>query len=154
MEASGDQATILDTAVKLAVYRTTAQSGSVPHITQVAKLVGAPAGAVKDAYARLRARRLLLLEADGVTIRMAPPFSGVPTQHRVTVDGVDFYANCAWDALGIPAAMHRPGLVRSRCEASLEPLVLEVDLDGPAPSSWLFHCLVPAAKWWDDLVFT
>jgi hypothetical protein len=20
--------------------------------------------------------------------------------------------------------------------------------------SWLFHCLVPAAKWWDDIVFT
>jgi hypothetical protein len=144
----------LDTAVKLAVYRTTAQSGSVPHIEQVAERVGVPAAAVKDAYARLRAQRLLLLEPDGITIRMAPPFSGVPTQHRVTVDGVDFYANCAWDALGIPAALHRPGLVRSRCEASLEPLVLEVDLDGPAPSSWLFHCLVPAAQWWDDLVFT
>ncbi len=27
-------------------------------------------------------------------------------------------------------------------------------LVGPEPSSWLFHCLVPAAKWWDDLVFT
>ena len=144
----------LDTAVKLAVYRTTAQVGSVPHIAQVAELVGATAAAVKDAYARLRAQRLLLLEADGITIRMAPPFSGVPTQHRVTVDGVEFFANCAWDALGIPAAMRRPGLVRSRCEASLEPLVLEVDLDGPASSSWLFHCLVPAAKWWDDLAFT
>jgi hypothetical protein len=109
---------------------------------------------VKDAYGRLRAQRLLLLEADGITIRMAPPFSGVPTQHRVMVDGVAFYANCAWDALGIPAALHRPGLVHSRCEASREPLVLEVGLDGPAPSSWLFHCLVPAAKWWEDLVFT
>jgi hypothetical protein len=144
----------LDTAVKIAVYRTTARLGSVPHLAQVAELVGAPAAAVKDAYGRLRAQRLLLLEADGITIRMAPPFSGVPTQHRVMVDGVAFYANCAWDALGIPAALHRPGLVHSRCEASREPLVLEVGLDGPAPSSWLFHCLVPAAKWWEDLVFT
>ena len=144
----------LDTAVKIAVYRTTARLGSVPHLAQVAELVGAPTAAVKDAYGRLRAQRLLLLEADGITIRMAPPFSGVPTQHRVMVDGVAFYANCAWDALGIPAALHRPGLVHSRCEASREPLVLEVGLDGPAPSSWLFHCLVPAAKWWEDLVFT
>ena len=144
----------LDTAVKIAVYRTTARLGSVPHLAQVAELVGAPTAEVKDAYGRLRAQRLLLLEADGITIRMAPPFSGVPTQHRVMVDGVACYANCAWDALGIPAALHRPGLVHSRCEASREPLVLEVGLDGPAPSSWLFHCLVPAAKWWDDLVFT
>jgi hypothetical protein len=109
---------------------------------------------VKEAYARLRASRLLLLEPDGVTIRMAPPFSGVPTQHQVSIDGVDYYANCAWDVLGIPAALHRPGLVRSRCEQSLEPLRLVVGTDGPERSSWLFHCLVPAAKWWDDLVFT
>jgi hypothetical protein len=45
-------------------------------------------------------------------------------------------------------------LVRSRCEESLEPLQLAVRPDGPEPSPWLFHCLVPAAKWWDDLVFT
>jgi hypothetical protein len=29
-----------------------------------------------------------------------------------------------------------------------------VGLNGPAPSDWLFHCLVPAAHWWDDIVFT
>jgi hypothetical protein len=24
----------------------------------------------------------------------------------------------------------------------------------PKESDWLFHCLVPAAKWWHDIVFT
>jgi hypothetical protein len=72
----------------------------------------------------------------------------------VTVSGIDYFANCAWDALGIPAALHGPGLVHSRCEQSLEPLELAVSVNGPERSSWLFHCLVPAAKWWDDLVFT
>ena len=143
-----------DTTVKLAIYRATADSGRPPSAQAVAGIIGAAPAEVAEAFGRLRASRLLLLEADGVTIRMAPPFSGVPTQHRVTVDGRDYYANCAWDALGIPAALHRPGLVRSRCEQSLEPLTLAVGVDGPEPSSWLFHCLVPAAKWWDDLVFT
>ncbi len=143
-----------DNRVKVVVYRVTAESGSIPSIDVVAEKIGAPTGEVKEAYARLRASRLLLLENDGVTIRMAPPFSGVPTQHRVSVDGVDYFANCAWDALGIVAALHRPGLVHSRCEQSLERLELSVGVNGPEPSSWLFHCLVPAAKWWDDLVFT
>jgi hypothetical protein len=40
----------------------------------------------REAYARLRAQRVLALESDGESIRMAPPFSGVPTQHVV----VDF----------------------------------------------------------------
>ncbi len=143
-----------DTSVKLALYGITAESGRIPALDAVAERVAATPAAVREAYLRLRARRLLWLEADSVTVRMAPPFSGVPTQHQVIVDGIKYYANCAWDALGIPAALHRPGLVRSRCEQSLAPLDLDVGLDGPEPSSWLFHCLVPAAKWWDDLVFT
>lgn len=146
--------TDFDTRVKVAVYGATAESGRLPSLEAVAETVGATPEAVRLAYRALRANRLLLLEDDGVTIRMAPPFSGVPTQHRVTVNGIEYYANCAWDALGIPAALRRPGLVHSRCEQSLEPLHLPVGLDGPEPSSWLFHCLVPAAKWWDDLVFT
>ena len=85
---------------------------------------------------------------------MAPPFSSVPTQHRVLVGAREYFANCAWDALGIPAALHEPGTVRSRCEQSGESLRLDVGLSGPAPSSWVFHSLVPAAKWWDDLVYT
>jgi hypothetical protein len=84
---------------------------------------------------------------------MAPPFSGAPTQHR-SWRGVSYYANCAWDALGIPAALNRPAQVVSRCEASKEVLRLTVGLDGPEPSTWLFHCAVPAAKWWQDIVFT
>ena len=143
-----------DTTVKLTVYRTTAETGTPPSATAVATRIGVEVGAVKDAYARLRAKRLLLLQPDDDSIRIAPPFSGVPTQHRVTVGAMDYYAACAWDALGVPAALHQPGLVQSECADSHEPLRLSVGLGGPEPSSWLFHCLVPAAKWWDDLVYT
>jgi hypothetical protein len=78
----------------------------------------------------------------------------VPTQHVAEVEGKRYFANCAWDVLGIPAALRQAGTVHSRCEQSLEPLRLRVGLEGPEPSDWLFHCLVPAAKWWDDLVYT
>ena len=144
----------IDTQVKVAIYRAIAESGRVPTLEEVAARIRATSATVRDSYGRLRSTRLLLLEPDGVTIRMAPPFSGIPTQHQVTVDGLTYFANCAWDALGIPAALHRPGTVLSRCEQSLEQLHLVVGADGPEPSTWLFHCLVPAAKWWDDLVFT
>jgi hypothetical protein len=85
---------------------------------------------------------------------MAPPFSGIPTQHIIEASGVQYYANCAWDALGIPAALHSPGTVHSLCEQSGELFRLNVGLHGPEPSDWVFHCLVPAAQWWDDIVFT
>ncbi len=143
-----------DTTVKLAIYRTTAETGAPPSAAAVSTRLEVEAGAVKEAYARLRAKRMLLLNPGGETILMAPPFSGVPTQHRVTIGSLSYYANCAWDALGIPAALHGSGLVESECAESHEPLRLSVGLDGPEPSSWLFHCLVPANRWWDDLVFT
>jgi hypothetical protein len=97
---------------------------------------------------------MLVLDVDGESIRMAPPFSGVETQHRVRANGRNYYANCAWDSLGIIAALQKPGEVHSRCEQSGELFHLKVGLAGPEPSEWLFHCLVPAAHWWDDIVFT
>jgi hypothetical protein len=72
----------------------------------------------------------------------------------VASGGVEYFANCAWDSLGVIAALHRPGTVHSRCEQSGEPLHMDVGPDGPGASDWLFHCHVPAAHWWDDVVFT
>jgi hypothetical protein len=143
-----------DIQVKLAVYRHFAETGRRPSPREVVERVGSDVKSVLDTYRRLRAQRVLVLEADGSSIRMAPPFSGVPTQHVVEAGGIQYFANCAWDALGVPAALHKPGTVHSRCEQSGEPFHLNVSLQGPEPSDWLFHCLVPAAKWWDDIVFT
>lgn len=140
--------------VKLAVYRHFADSGLAPSVAEIAARTGTGVGEVRQTYARLRAQRVLVLEADGESIRMAPPFSGVPTQHRLTSDGVTYYANCAWDAFGIPAALHRPAVLHSRCDASQEPLELAISAQGPPSSDWFFHCAVPATKWWNDIVFT
>ena len=143
-----------DTRVKLAIYHHFAETGRRPTPHDIAAQAGDEVGQVLEAYSRLRNQRVLVLEEDGATIRMAPPFSGVPTQHRVVVSGKEYYANCAWDALGIPAALQAPGIIFSRCEASGDPLELHVNLDGPEASDWYFHCLVPAARWWQDIVFT
>jgi hypothetical protein len=144
----------LDTQTKLAIYQHFAKTGHAPSLETVAECVGTDVSSVRDEYLRLREERVLVLEPDGKFIRMAPPFSGVPTQHVVFVDDTNYFANCAWDSFGTPAALHRPGQVHSRCEQSGEPLSLAISLEGPSPSSWLFHCLVPAARWWDDIVFT
>jgi hypothetical protein len=143
-----------DTSLWLAVYRHFATTGAAPSLAQVAAGCGCSEQDVRAGYARLRANRVLLLEADGETIRMAPPFSGVQTPHTVEVGPLSYFANCAWDALGIPAALHREAVVHSSCGQSGAPLDLAVGLGGPEPSAWLFHCQVPAARWWTDLVFT
>jgi hypothetical protein len=143
-----------DTSLKLAIYEFTAAHARVPTVGQLAPVVGLSAGEVRAGYQRLFASRVLVLEADGETIRMAPPFSGVETQHEVTTDGKRFFANCAWDSLGILAALHAQGEVRTRCEQTREPIAIRVTRDGPLPAECVAHFAVPAARWWQDIVFT
>jgi hypothetical protein len=144
----------VDIAVKLAIYHHFAETGEAPSPADVGTRIGSTTSEAVAAYGRLRTQRVLVLESDGVTIRMAPPFSGVPTQHVVEADGVSYFANCAWDSFGIPAALRKKAIVRSRCEHSKAPLEMEIGSDGPGLTDWLFHCSVPAARWWDDIVFT
>jgi hypothetical protein len=68
----------LDTRVKLEVYSHFAETGRRPLPKDVVGRVDSDVESVLGTYQRLRAQRVLVLEADGSSIRMAPPFSGVP----------------------------------------------------------------------------
>ena len=108
---------------------------------------------VRDAWRRLHDAHALVLDGDGA-IRMANPFSAVPTPYRVEAAGRSWYANCAWDAFGICAALHVDGRIDATCPDCGEPIAVEVRDKRPDDESLVFHCLVPAAQWWDDIVFT
>lgn len=145
---------MFDVTLRTTVYRHLATTGRSPTLDVMREAIGATNEQVKDGYRRLYAKRMLVPADDFASVRMAPPFSGIPTQHRATVDGTEYFANCAWDAFGVVAALGGTGDVLSRCEQTLEPLLLHLTIDGPPPSGWLFHCVVPAAAWWNDIVFT
>ncbi len=140
--------------MRTAILTAFAETGITPSPAGIAERLGSEMERVLEAWDRLREERAIVTGEDGVSIRMANPFSGIPTEHTFQSAGVRYYANCAWDALGIPAALGRAGTVRSRCAHSGEPLRLEVTEAGPERCDWLFHSLVPAARWWDDIVFT
>src|SRR6266487_4670336 len=78
----------LDTQVKLAIYDITAETGSVPTSSQVSSKINIEEDEVLAAFRQLHAKRLLLPEpGDPHRIRMAPPFSGVPTRFPVEANG-------------------------------------------------------------------
>ena len=95
-----------------------------------------------------------MLEPSTGEIRMANPFSAIPTAFRVQAGGHWWYGNCAWDAFGIPAALHVDGHVETSCPDCAEPIAVEVLDRRPSDEGLVFHCLVPAGHWWDDIVFT
>ena len=74
---------------------------------------------------------------------MAPPFSGVPTQHVVIVDETKYFANCAWDSFGIPAALHRPGRVHFRCSNPVNRSIWRLAWKVRRPVPGFFIALFP-----------
>ena len=145
----------LETKVKLTIYGITAETGRVPNSLEVARKVDIDEADVLDAFARLHARRLLVPEpGDSSRIRMAPPFSGGATAFPVDANGKRYYANCVWDAYGIAAALHADAIIPASDGHTGEPLTLEVKNGQPVLHPYVAHFAVPAAQWWDDIVFT
>jgi Alkylmercury lyase len=145
----------LDTQVKLTIYEITANTGRIPNSLEISSKIGIDENDVLGVFERLHAKRLLLPEPDDPgKIRMAPPFSGVPTSFPVEANGKTYYANCVWDAYGIAAALHSDAISRASDGHTGEPLTLEVKNGRPILESYVAHFAVPAAHWWDDLIFT
>ena len=66
---------------------------------------------------------------------------------------MSWYAPCAWDAFGIPAALKRDAAIDARCAWSGEPIACGVE-GGAAYGDGVIHLLVPAARFWDDIAYT
>jgi hypothetical protein len=109
---------------------------------------------VRAGWRRLHEAHALVLNPATDELRMANPFSAVPTAYRVQADGRWWYANCAWDAFGVLSALKVDGRIESSCPDCGEPYAVEVVGKTATQPHLLFHCLVPAARWWDDIVFT
>jgi len=137
-----------DLALRNRTYALLTELGRPPLAGEVG-----PADEVRAGWRRLHDAHALVGDGDG-EILMANPFSAVPTPHRVEAAGQSWYGNCAWDAFGICAALGVDGRIETECRDCGSGISVEVRGGRPGDESLLFHCLVPAAQWWDDIVFT
>ena len=88
-------------------------------------------------------------------IRMAHPFSGVETPYRITVGDKTWFANCGWDAFGILGHLRSDeGRVDATCPDCGEDYRMHVDARTVDRQEMVFHCLLPAERWFEDIVFT
>jgi Alkylmercury lyase len=128
--------------------------GRAPTADEVAAAAGLSRPEVETDWRTLHHAHALVLNPATTEIRMANPFSAVPTAYRVRAAGRWWYGNCAWDALGICAALHVDGEVEASCPDCGEAIALELRGQRVDDERLVFHCLVPAANWWKDIVFT
>ncbi len=135
-------------------YRLFVELGRAPTVHEVAADIESDDEEVEAGWRRLHDAHALVLQQGAAEIRMANPFSAVPTAYRVFARDRWWYANCAWDAFGICAALRADGRIETSCADCAEALTIRVDNQSVDDESLRFHCLVPASRWWDDIVFT
>ncbi len=94
-----------DWQIRLHIYEFFVEHQRPPTTAETAGAFGIAEDEARQAYRRLHDAHTLLLEPGTSDVRMANPLSAVETPYRVNVDGRTFFANCAWDSLGIPAML-------------------------------------------------
>lgn len=140
--------------IRAFVYRHFADTTRPPNVDEVASHFALPHKEAVSAYEQLHGRHALYLKPGTHEVLMANPFSGVATPFKVHVNGKTYFANCAWDALGIPAALHADAEIEASCAQSGEPIHLRASGGEVRGSDALAHFLVPFREWYSDLIST
>ena len=139
------------------VYDQIVATGTPPRSEEIGAHFGVNAATARASLAELRIGKSLLVHpAPDGEIWMMGPFASAPTAYRVLGHGRTWFANCAWDMLGIPALLGEPVDIAAECADSGRPMRMHVDPEaGPeSEAEWVVHFLVPARRWYDDIGFT
>ncbi len=141
--------------VRAFVYAWFAENASAPDVHDIAKEFSMSPEQAGHALITLHGKHALFLEPGTTSIRMASPFSALPTPHQTTVHGKNYWTNCAWDSLGIPAALHAAdATIDSLCAASGDPIQIQLKDGQVADTGAVVHILLPFRNWYEDMVHT
>jgi hypothetical protein len=143
-----------DVELRNLTYLLFVELGRAPMAAEVGLRAGMALAQVQEGWRRLHRAHALVVDPVNTEIRMANPFSALPTAHRVKTNDRWWFANCAWDAFGICGALHADGQIETACPDCGEAIAIEVRDQRPDTETLLFHCLLPARRWWDDITFT
>lgn len=125
-----------------------------PSVSEIAGHLGLSRDRVIASLHRMHAEHILVLEPGKSEIRMAMPFSAINTDNRVLARGKSWWANCAWDALGIPVLLQEDAVIEAHCPDCSEPIVLNVKNGALSGTAEVIRFEVPPAHFWDDIVHT
>ncbi len=134
------------------IYAIVAATGRLPTRDELVA-GGAEPGFLDEELRDLHDRHEIVLGADG-EVAMALPFSATPTPFVVRSGGIDYWANCAWDSLAVPVALHRDADVDARWGDGDEPYRFEIRDGRLDAEPALVHFSKPARRWWDDIADT
>jgi hypothetical protein len=143
-----------DRRIRHAIYAHTIAHGTVPTREQLAAALDLPVADVDASLLRLAGRHLIALAPGTTNIWMAHPFSAVPTGYRVETAKRTYWANCAWDVLGIAALLETDVRATSICPDCGESLETVVENDAARSTGEVVYFGVPPRRFWENVGFT
>lgn len=142
-----------DATLRQFIYRHIIRTGAAPKVSEMAAALSCSVPKVRAGLKQLSQTHAFVLQENGELWRAAP-FSAVPTAFPVQIGKRRWWANCIWDALGIPAMLGKDARIDASCGCCNYEMVLNV-VDGKLTTAkGLIHIAVPALHWYDDIVFT
>lgn len=144
----------LDSQVRRTVYDGFIRQTRLLSRAEIGARLGVAQSDVAQAFARLSDGHILVLQPGSGEVLMANPFSAVPTPFLVETGPRRWWGNCIWDALGIPAMVGTDAHLLTSCPDCGQAISLEINGGAVGAAQAVAHFVVPAAHWWDDIVFT
>jgi hypothetical protein len=143
-----------DWRIRLYIYQSFVARGQPPSHDEVAQQFRVDPAEARAAYQRLHEHHTLFLEPGADVVRMANPLSAVPTAYRVYVGEMAYWANCAWDSLGIPAMLGADARIEATLAHAGETVTYAVERGSLKADPFLVHFPLPFVRWYDDLLHT
>src|SRR4051812_36730796 len=103
------------TELRVFVYDKIASSGRPPATTEIGAHFGITPADARGAIADAQLGKALFPDPNTGEIAIAGPVAGIPTAYRVVANGVTWFANSAWDMLGVSAMFMTNVRIESKC---------------------------------------
>lgn len=144
-----------DWEIRTRIYEYFVERARAPRYADMAEEFRISPAEARGAYRRLHDAHALLLEPYGDRIRILNPFSAIPTAYSVEVGDKQYFANCAWDMLGIPGMLGEDALIRARLEVVDKTVGIPVSDGTPQPDrDYIVNFSVPFRDWYADQIHT
>ena len=130
------------------------ETSAAPSTGDTARALGRAEAEIEGVFRELDEARMLVLRPGSHTVWMAGPFSNMQTAFTVIAGGRAYYANCAWDAFGIPAMLGLDARIFTTCADCGGVLERKVTNAALPETRGIVHFALPPRRWWDNIGYT
>jgi hypothetical protein len=140
--------------VRVFIYDWIVAHGEPPYTQDIGAHLGVSATEARDAIANLDIGKTVLCHPTSGEIWMAGPFAAMETPYRVVGARTSWFANCAWDSLGIAAIVNENVVIEASCADCGDPMRIRVKQGEGVCGDGLVHMLLPVRDWYRDIGYT